>query len=220
MRVDLRGDDSLDDRVSAGEKLPAGNYNPLRSLRSVDGRDGLVDPTTALRPPPSERTMSKYTPESDTRTAGDRYQVLGATLSITADRETTGGEYLVLDMLVPPAFENWLYTHEQSEVFHVVEGEARLHVDGRDQTLDPGTTGYVPGGEVHGFAKEGDDVRRVIAVMRPAGAEDLFREGGQPTDDRSLPEPVEPTGEMLQSLFAIGDRDGFEFPGPLPGRAD
>lgn len=164
--------------------------------------------------------MSNYTLEPDIRTEPEHYHVLGATLSITADAETTNDEYLVLDMLVPPMFENGLHTHEQSEVFHVIEGEARLHVDGRDQMLGQGTSGYVPSGEVHGFANEGDKVCRVIAVMTPSGAEGFFREVGQPTDDRSLPEPIEPTEEMLQSLFATGERYGFEFLGPLPERAE
>lgn len=163
--------------------------------------------------------MSNPTPETDSRNDSEHYHVLGATLSITADAETTDGEYLVLDMLVPPMFENGLHTHEQSEVFHVIEGEARLHVDGRDQTLGPGTSGYVPGGEIHGFANEGEDVCRVIAVMTPGGAEGFFRAVGQPNADRSLPEPVEPTEEMLQSVFATGEQYGFEFLGPLPERA-
>jgi hypothetical protein len=123
-------------------------------------------------------------------------------------------------MLVPPQFENGLHTHEQSEVFHVIEGEARLHVDGQDRILTPGTSGYVPGGEEHGFANEGDDVCRVIAVMTPGGAEGFFREIGQPTADRSLPDPVEPTAEMLQSVFATGEQYGFRFLGPLPERAE
>jgi quercetin dioxygenase-like cupin family protein len=164
--------------------------------------------------------MSNYTPESSARPVPEHYHVLGATLSITADAETTDGEYLVVDMLVPPTFENGLHTHEQSEVFQVVEGEARLHVDGRDQTLRPGTSGYVPGGVVHGFANEGDEVCRVIAVMTPSGAEGFFREVGRPADDRSLPEPVEPTEEVLQSLFVTGERYGFEFLGPLPERPE
>jgi quercetin dioxygenase-like cupin family protein len=163
--------------------------------------------------------MSNHSPDSDTRTTPEHYHVLGATLSITADAETTDGEYLVLDLLVPPRFENGLHTHEQSEVFHVIDGEIRLHVDGRDRTLGPGLSGYVPGGEVHGFANEGDEVCRVVAVMTPGGAEGFFREVGQPTEDRSLPDPVEPTEEMLQSVFASGARYGFDFLGPLPERA-
>jgi mannose-6-phosphate isomerase-like protein (cupin superfamily) len=163
--------------------------------------------------------MTNYSPESDSRERHEHYHLLGATVSIAAGTETTDGEYLVLDMLVPPMFENGLHTHEQSEVFHVIEGEARLHVDGRDRTLGPGTSGYVPGGVAHGFANEGDGICRVIAVMTPADGEGFFREVGRPTEDRSLPEPVEPTDEMLQSVFETGERYGFEFLGPLPGRA-
>jgi hypothetical protein len=56
--------------------------------------------------------------------------------------------------------------------------------------------------------------------VKPGGAEGFFREVGQPTDDRSLPDPVEPTEELLQSLFATGERYGFGFLGPLPERAE
>ena len=150
----------------------------------------------------------------------EHIHVLGATLSITADSETTDGEYLVLDMLVPPAFENGLHTHDPSEVFHVIEGDIRLHIDGDDRILSPGMTGYVPGGMVHGFATAGGDTARVIAVMTPGGAEGFFREAGRPSEDRSLPEPVEPTDEMLQSLFATGEKYGFEFLGPLPEQTE
>ena len=150
----------------------------------------------------------------------EHYHVLGATLSITADSETTNGEYLVLDMLVPPTFENGLHTHEQSEVFHVIEGEIRLHVDGEDRILGPGMSGSVSGNELHGFANATDDVCRVVAVMTPGGAEGFFREVGRPTEDRSLPEPVEPTEELLRSVFATGETYGFEFFGPLPERVE
>lgn len=155
-----------------------------------------------------------------TFSGAEHYHVLGATLSITAGSEATDGEYLVLDMLAPPTFENGLHTHGPSEVFHVIEGEARLHVNGEDHILGPGMSGYVPGGEVHGFANAGDDVCRVIAVMTPGSVEGFFHEVGQPSVDRSLPEPIEPSEEMLRSVFATGEKYGFEFLGPLPKQAE
>ncbi|MFB6211356.1 MAG: cupin domain-containing protein [Halobacteriales archaeon] len=150
----------------------------------------------------------------------EHYHVLGATISITADSDMTDGEYTVIDMLAPPEFENGLHTHDQSEVFHVIEGEARLHVDGEDRMLGPGMSGYVPGGAKHGFANAGEAICRVIAVMTPGGAEAFFRDIGHPSEERSLPEPVVPTEEMLESVFATGKAYGFEFFGPLPDRAD
>jgi hypothetical protein len=56
--------------------------------------------------------------------------------------------------------------------------------------------------------------------MSPGGAGGFFCEVGQQTDDRSLPAPVEPTEETLQSLFATGEKYGFAFLGPLPEQAD
>lgn len=146
----------------------------------------------------------------------DHYHILGATVSITADSDTTDGEHLVFDMLVPELFEIGLHTHEQSVVYHIIEGELRLHVDGEDHNLSPGMTGHIPGGTHYGFANAGDSPCRVIAVWTPGGAEGFFREIGEPSENRSLPEPVEPTEEMLQSLSAAGKNHGFEFMGPLP----
>jgi quercetin dioxygenase-like cupin family protein len=144
------------------------------------------------------------------------YHVLGATISITAGSETTDGEYVVMDILAPPGFENGLHTHEQSEIFHVIEGEVRLHVDGTDHVLTPGGSGYVAGGQPHGFENATDEVARVVAVMSPGGAEAFFPEVGTESPDRSLPEPVEPTEQQLQAVFAAGKQYGFEFLGPLP----
>lgn len=142
--------------------------------------------------------------------------VLGATVSITADSRDTGGEYVVIDMLIPPGFENGLHSHEPSEVFHVIDGEIRLHVGGEDRILLPGSSGYVPAGAVHGFENRGDEIGRVIAVMSPGGAERFFEAVGQPIDDRLLPETVRPTDEMLEELVVTGEQFGFEFLGPLP----
>ncbi len=146
----------------------------------------------------------------------ERIHVPGATLSITADSEMTDGEYLELDMLIPPMFENDLHTHDPSKVFHMIEGKIRLHMDGEDDILSPGMTGYVSRYAIHGLMNAGNKSSRVIAVMTPGGAEGVFRDVGHPSEDRSLPEPIESTRVMLQSVFATAEKDGFEFLGPLP----
>lgn len=146
----------------------------------------------------------------------EHFHVLGATVTITADGDDTGGEFTVADMLAPPGFENGLHTHEPAEVFHVLEGEMALHVDGETRRLTSGTTGHVSGGRPHGFRVEGDGVLRVLVVMTPAGAEGFFRAVGEPTPVRDLPEPREVTEDDLQALFAVGAEYGFEFLGPLP----
>lgn len=146
----------------------------------------------------------------------EHLHVLGATMTITADSDDTDGEFSVKDMLAPPGFENGLHTHDPAEIFHVIEGEMMLYVDGETQYLKPGMTGYVPGSEPHGMRVEGDEVLRVLIVFSPAGAEDFFRAIGEPTRGRDLPEPREVTDVDLAEIFATGEEYGFEFLGPLP----
>ncbi|MFP8956751.1 cupin domain-containing protein [Natrialbaceae archaeon A-CW3] len=146
----------------------------------------------------------------------EHLHVLGATITITTDSGMTDGEFTVMDMLAPPGFENGLHTHEPSEIFHVVDGEMSLYVDGETERLGPGATGYVPAGVVHGVRVEGDTPLRTMIVMSPAGAEDFFRAVGEPTATRELPEPREVSDADLEALFATGEEYGFAFLGPLP----
>lgn len=146
----------------------------------------------------------------------EHLHVLGATMTITADSDDTNGEFSVKDMLAPPGFENGLHTHEPAEIFHVIDGEMMLYVDGETQHLKPGMTGYVSASEPHGMRVEGDEVLRVLIVMSPAGAEDFFRAIGEPTTERDLPEPREATDADLEAIFATGEEHGFELLGPLP----
>ena len=146
----------------------------------------------------------------------EHLHVLGATITITADGEDTIGEFSVMDMLAPPGFENGLHTHGPAEIFHVIDGEMLLHVDGETQYLSAGMTGHVSANVPHGMRVEGDDVLRVLIVMTPAGAEDFFRAVGEPSTGRELPGPRDVTDADLEALFAIGEEHGFEFLGPLP----
>ena len=163
----------------------------------------------------------RLTPVSSTATSTatsteEHLNVLGAVASITADAGDTDGEFTVVDMLVPPGFENGLHSHEQSEVIHVLDGEIQLHVEGEDSRLGPGATGYVAGSEKHGFRVDGEDAAQALFVFTPAGVEDFFRAAGEPVADRSLPEPREVSEDDLEALFALGEEHGFDFYGPLP----
>ncbi|MHA6757934.1 cupin domain-containing protein [Streptacidiphilus sp. PAMC 29251] len=64
----------------------------------------------------------------------------------------TGGERAVMDLYVEPGgFAAGYHTHPFSqEIFHLVRGNIRVHVGGRDVILDqPGQTVAVPAGTVH-----------------------------------------------------------------------
>lgn len=148
--------------------------------------------------------------------AGERLDVYGAIMAITADGADTDGEFAVVDMWAPPGFENGLHTHGPAEVFHVVEGEMLLDVEGERTRLTPGTTGHVGGGREHALRVVGETDLRAVTVFSPAGAEDFLRAVGEPAGPGATPAYREVTAADLEHLEAVGAEHGFDFLGPFP----
>jgi quercetin dioxygenase-like cupin family protein len=60
--------------------------------------------------------------------------------------------------------------HAYDEVLYVLEGEGRLHIDGEQEPLGPGSCVHLPARLVHCLENVGDDELRLCAVFRPAGS--------------------------------------------------
>src|SRR3954454_260201 len=60
--------------------------------------------------------------------------------------------------------------HTYDEVLYVLEGEGRLHIDGEEADLGPGSCVHLPARLVHCLENTGDDELRLVAVFRPAGS--------------------------------------------------
>jgi mannose-6-phosphate isomerase-like protein (cupin superfamily) len=60
--------------------------------------------------------------------------------------------------------------HRYDEVLYVLEGEGRLHIDGEQAPLAPGSCVHLPARLVHCLENTGGAEMRVLAVFRPAGS--------------------------------------------------
>jgi quercetin dioxygenase-like cupin family protein len=60
--------------------------------------------------------------------------------------------------------------HRYDEVLYVLEGEGRLHIDGEEEPLGPGSCVHLPARLVHCLENTGDEELRLCAVFRPAGS--------------------------------------------------
>jgi len=77
----------------------------------------------------------------------------------------------------------------------------------------PHATGFVwlPRGIPHGYAVEGDETLRTLAITVPAGFDQFVAEAGEPAASRTLPPSGEPN---IPKLLASGDRHNIETVGP------
>jgi quercetin dioxygenase-like cupin family protein len=116
----------------------------------------------------------------------------GMPMTVKIAGADTGGAYSLIEYSHeagapgPPAHVH----HCHEEIFHVLEGELTLAVDGRTLTLGPGDFAVVPRGTVHRASNRGATLVRFFFISSPA-MDGFFTEmarlnassGGRPAPD-------------------------------------
>src|SRR5215813_10419579 len=98
-----------------------------------------------------------------------------------------------------------LHVHRnEDELFHVLDGELRLHVGGRDLLLGAGEIALAPQGVPHSYRVESVDGARWLVVTTRGDFERVVRTVGRPAGLAELPEPSgPPTEEQANALAAV-----------------
>ena len=98
-----------------------------------------------------------------------------ATMKVGVDE--TAGSLTIFESLRPagpPPSGPRLHRHEFDEAFYVLEGNYTFQVGERLVKASTGTFVYIPGGMIHTFRHEGQDVGRMLTVCSPGGIEEMF----------------------------------------------
>jgi mannose-6-phosphate isomerase-like protein (cupin superfamily) len=102
---------------------------------------------------------------------GEALEVFGATMVVKAEPGSVGlflGEHLT-----PPGFFVPPHVHgEDTEVFHILEGELTVFDGTAERRLGPGATATLPAGSRHGFRND-TEVRVRFLVMASPGVQSL-----------------------------------------------
>src|SRR5262245_41092344 len=121
----------------------------------------------------------------------------------TADSLTVGVAFVPVGNGPPPHVH-----HTEDELFLILEGEYRIHLNGDWTTVGPGTVVYLPRGTVHTFQVTGSKPGRHWTLQTPIGFERYFAQAAE-----SLSAPGKPD---LARLAAITKEYGAEFEAPKP----
>jgi mannose-6-phosphate isomerase-like protein (cupin superfamily) len=71
--------------------------------------------------------------------------------------------------LIPPGRAP-VHHHSYDEVVHVLSGHGVVHLEGKKETMGPGTSIYLPPYQQHCLENTGPDTLRVLGVFHPAGS--------------------------------------------------
>ncbi|MEW9806588.1 cupin domain-containing protein [Mesorhizobium marinum] len=123
----------------------------------------------------------------------------------------------VVEHLMPYGKSPPLHIHRnEDQVFHVLEGEILIHIDGVETVARAGETVLAPKGVPHSFRVESREGARCLTITSGGDLEKMIREMGEPALNAELPPQVEPTPAMIAALRDACARNGIDIiGGPL-----
>lgn len=140
---------------------------------------------------------------------------LGALMTFKALGGETGGQFWALEGYADHHMAVPLHVHARDdEVWFVIEGEIRFHVNGSVYTGGPGTFAYIPHGVPHTFEVI-SPTARWFGVGLPAGLDQWFFETGVPAQALTLP-PLPDSPPDVEAIVTSLRAYGTETVGPPP----
>jgi quercetin dioxygenase-like cupin family protein len=138
--------------------------------------------------------------------AGERFTIIGGSVRVLIDGESSGGRCCVFECPIPPGDGPPLHRHErEDELFYVVEGRFKFSVDGREFVGERGSFACAPRGSIHAFRNVGRTPGLLHVTCTPAGLETPFRAVRIPESGPAL------TPEQIMAEFG---KHGVTFHGP------
>ena len=103
------------------------------------------------------------------------FRFLGETIFVKVSGADTTGRYTVMEETTPPQGGPPLHSHlREDEWLYVLDGSVLCEVGGHQNVARAGDSVFVPKGMAHTFQNIGNAPSRILAVIEPAGAMELF----------------------------------------------
>jgi mannose-6-phosphate isomerase-like protein (cupin superfamily) len=121
----------------------------------------------------------------------------------------------VLEHLAPHEDSPPLHVHrDEDEIFHILEGELRIHVGDDVLRAGPGETLLAPQGVPHSYVVESEQARWLVTTAR-GNFERFARSISRPAERDGLPERApEPTPEQMEALATAARANKIDIIGP------
>ncbi|GLS87427.1 hypothetical protein GCM10010873_24010 [Cypionkella aquatica] len=154
--------------------------------------------------------MNMLAPTASTSPDVEERRFLGLPTWIKAGRDLTGGQFSLIEQIIPAGFESpWHLHHSEDEAFYVLEGQMSVITEGGSTLLQAGGFAFGPRGVPHGFRIEGEGPARILLMTTGSDFADFIAETSLPTD-------TPPAAPDMAFLVAAAERNNIAILGPLP----
>jgi mannose-6-phosphate isomerase-like protein (cupin superfamily) len=146
--------------------------------------------------------------------SGELFWFKGTLVNVRLSWNAGQDRVSVVEHYMPYGESPPLHIHRnEDEVFHILEGTMRLHIDGREAVAHAGETVLAPKGKPHSFRVESPEGARCLTITSGGDFENMIREMGEPALSAELPPQVEPTPAMIVALTEACARNGIDIIG-------
>jgi quercetin dioxygenase-like cupin family protein len=134
---------------------------------------------------------------------------VGCLALIKASTESTGGALAMVEFTHPADFATPPHVHhDEDEAFYILEGTMRGFCGEDEWRATAGDFVWLPRDVPHGYATDGSETLRTLAITVPTGFEQFVRDAGEVARERKLPSPSELD---VPKLMAAAAEHGQEF---------
>jgi mannose-6-phosphate isomerase-like protein (cupin superfamily) len=145
----------------------------------------------------------------------DPYIFLGVAMKILLSSAETGGQFSLIEGLMPPGGDGGLHIHtNEDESMHLLEGTLNVTIGGRDFTVAPGETYFAPRGIPHRLRNPGKTSARGLLVTTPGGFDAFVARAGFPLGADIPASP--PSFDRMEQMLALAAEFGIVIVAP-PG---
>ena len=79
---------------------------------------------------------------------------------------------------------NKTHLHNSREsAYYILEGSARVHINGEETVIGPGTAVYLSPGDIHGVVGAGPEGLVMLEVWAPVDPDIVYYEDGEPVEE-------------------------------------
>jgi mannose-6-phosphate isomerase-like protein (cupin superfamily) len=140
------------------------------------------------------------------------YIFLGVSIRILLSSAQTGGQFSMIEGIVPPGGDGGLHVHHrEDESMHLLDGELEVTIGEQVFMLAAGESYFAPRGIPQRLRNIGIAPARALVVTTPGGFDQFIARAGTAISENAPPPvAVPPTPEQIKQLLALAETFGIE----------
>jgi quercetin dioxygenase-like cupin family protein len=138
------------------------------------------------------------------------YLFLGVPMTIHLSGSQTGGEFALIEAVMPPGGDGGLHIHtREDESIHLLEGELHVTIGQENFVLKAGQSYFAPRNIPHRLRNRSNIAARALLINTPGTFDEFVQKAGiPPADAAASAGPPDP--ESVQQILMLAESFGVK----------